>query len=82
VFTTLQMRTAQLLGISIPPILAAQTAGAGLASVLAPAKVVVGTSTAGMSGHEGEVMRRLIGYTAIMILFISLLAWISARAAS
>jgi lactate permease len=82
VFTTLQMRTAQLLGISIPPILAAQTAGAGLGSVLAPAKVVVGTSTAGMSGHEGEVMRRLIGYTAIMVLFISLLAWISARAAS
>jgi lactate permease len=82
VFTTLQMRTAQLLGISIPPILAAQTAGAGLASVLAPAKVVVGTSTAGMSGHEGEVMRRLIGYTVIMVLFISLLAWISARAAS
>lgn len=82
VFTTLQMRTAQLLGISIPPILAAQTAGAGLASVLAPAKIVVGTSTAGMSGHEGEVMRRLIGYTAIMVLLISLFAWISAQTAN
>ncbi len=81
IFTTLQMRTAQLLGLSIPPILAAQTAGAGLASVLAPAKVVVGTSTAGMSGREGEVMRRLIGYTVLMVMFISLLAWISSRMA-
>jgi lactate permease len=79
VFTTLQMRTAQLLGISIAPILAAQTAGAGLASVMAPAKVVVGTSTAGMAGQEGEVMRRLAGYTVLMVLFISLLAWISSR---
>jgi lactate permease len=79
VFTALQMRTAQLLGISIPAVLAAQTAGAGLASVLAPAKVVVGTSTAGMAGQEGEVMRRLIGYTLIMVIFISVLAWISSR---
>ena len=79
VFTVLQMRTAQLLGISIPTILAAQTAGAGLASVLAPAKVVVGTSTAGMAGREGEVMRRMIGYTVLMVLFISLLAWISSQ---
>jgi lactate permease len=82
VFTSLQMRTAQLVGISIPPILAAQTAGAGLASVLAPAKIVVGTSTANMSGHEGEVMRHLIGYTGIMVLMISLLAWICSRTAS
>jgi lactate permease len=81
VFTVLQMRTAQLLGISIPAILAAQTAGAGLASVLAPAKVVVGTSTTGMAGHEGEVMRRMIAYTILLLLFISLLAWISSSAA-
>lgn len=80
VFTVLQMRTAQLLGISIPTILAAQTAGAALASVLAPAKVVVGTSTTGMAGREGEVMRRMIGYTVLLVLFISLLAWLSAQA--
>jgi lactate permease len=79
VFTVLQMRTAQLLGISIPTILAAQTAGAGLASVLAPAKVVVGTSTAGMAGREGEVMRHIIGYTLLMVLFISMLAWVSSQ---
>lgn len=79
VFTTLQMRTAQLLSISVPAILAAQTAGAGLGSVLAPAKVVIGTSTVGMAGREGEVMRRLIVYTVLMVAFISLLALISSR---
>jgi lactate permease len=73
VFTDLQMTTAELLGYSVPIILAAQTAGASLASVTAPAKVVVGASTTGMSGKEGEVMRRLAGYTALLISLISLL---------
>jgi lactate permease len=71
VFGALQMHTAQFLGYAVPVILAAQTAGAGLASVIAPAKVVVGTSTAGMSGKEGEVLRRLAPYVAILLLLIS-----------
>jgi lactate permease len=65
------MHTAQFLGFSVPVILAAQTAGAGLASVMAPAKVVVGTSTAGMAGKEGEVLRRLAPYVVILVLLIS-----------
>ncbi len=73
VFAALQMRTAELLGYAVPPILAAQTAGAALASVAAPTKVVVGASTGGMAGKEGEVMRRLIGSVVLLVLFISLL---------
>ncbi len=73
-FGALQLNTAVLLDYPIAIILAAQTAGAALASVVAPAKVVVGCSTAGMLGKEGEVLRRLAAYTAILLLFISLLA--------
>jgi len=54
VFAALQLRTAELLAYSVPIILAAQTSGAGLASVLAPAKLIVGASTAGMEGKEGK----------------------------
>ncbi len=71
VFGALQMHTAQFLGYAVPVILAAQTAGAGLASVIAPAKVVVGASTAGMAGKEGEVIRRLAPYVVILVLLIS-----------
>ena len=71
IFASLQMRTAELLSYSLPIILAAQTAGAGLASVLAPTKVVVGASTAGMEGREGEIMRSLIIYIGILLLAIS-----------
>jgi lactate permease len=72
-FASLQMHTAQLLGISVPVILAAQTAGAGVASVIAPAKIVVGTSTADLAGREGEVMRKMLPYIIILVLLISLL---------
>ena len=73
VFAGLQMRTAELLSYSVPAILAGQTAGAAVASVAAPTKVVVGASTAGMAGKEGDVLRALIGYTALLVMFVSLL---------
>jgi lactate permease len=72
-FGALQMRTAELLGYSVALILAAQTAGAGLASIMAPTKVVVGASTAGMAGREGDVLRKLLVYTCLLVLLISLL---------
>lgn len=73
VFALLQVRTAQLLGLTVAVILAGQTAGAGLASVVAPAKIVVGTSTADLAGREGEVMRRMLPYILVLLLLTSLL---------
>ncbi len=73
VFAGLQMRTAELLTYSVPAILAGQTAGAAVASVAAPAKVIVGSSTAGMVGKEGDVLRALVGYTALLVMFIGFL---------
>jgi lactate permease len=72
VFGALQLRTAELLGYSAAVILAGQTAGAGLASVIAPTKLAVGASTAGMAGREGDVLRTMLLYTGILVLLISL----------
>jgi lactate permease len=69
-FGALQLRTAELLGYPAAVILAAQTAGAGLASVTAPTKVVVGASTAGMAGREGEVMGKMLLYTGVLLLLL------------
>ena len=73
VFGALQQQTAQFLGYPVALILAGQTAGAALGSLIAPAKVVVGTSTTGMIGREGEVMRRLAMYSLVLILLVSLI---------
>jgi lactate permease len=82
VFAALQLRTAELLGYTAAVILAAQTAGGAIGSIIAPTKVVVGASTAGMAGREGEVMRKLLLYTGLLVLLISLLAVVGVAVAS
>jgi len=47
--------------------------------VIAPTKVVVGASTAGMAGKEGEVMRALLRYVPLLILGLSLVVWLFIR---
>ena len=76
-FALLQERTAELLGLSAPLILATQTAGASIGSILAPAKVIVGCSTAGLAGKEGDVLRKMIflGIIPIAVVAIVALLW-------
>jgi lactate permease len=73
VFAMMQRRAAELLGRSVPLILAAQTGGGAVGSVAAPTKVVVGASTAGMAGKEGMVLRKLLPYVAVLIGLMSLI---------
>jgi len=75
-FGVLQQSAAELLKLSVPLILAAQTAGGSLGSVLAPAKVIVGCSTVGLAGEEGHVMRKILGYGLVPILTVSLVAYL------
>jgi lactate permease len=76
VFTALQQQTATLLGLPVPLILAAQTAGGALGSVLAPTKIIVGCSTVNLSGQEGRVLRASLPYGLALIASMSLLAWL------
>lgn len=81
-FAGLQMRTAELIGASIPWVLAAQTAGGAIGSVVAPTKVVVGVSSADGTVEEGVVMRYLIPYAAILIAGLSLVTFVILRLAA
>ncbi len=76
VFGALQQETAKLLGLSIPIILAGQTAGASLGSVLAPAKIIVGCSTVGLSGEEGPVIRRMLILGLIPVVFVAVFTFV------
>ncbi|MFC2031708.1 L-lactate permease, partial [Chloroflexota bacterium] len=60
VFAPLQQQAAELLGISVLIVLAAQTTGGALGSMIAPAKLIVGCSTAGLSGQEGTVLKKTL----------------------
>ncbi len=75
VFGALQQETAALLALSAPIVLAGQTAGGSLGSVLAPAKIIVGCSTVGLGGREGPVIRRMLLLGLIPVLFLALLTF-------
>lgn len=76
VFGALQQETAALLALSVPIVLAGQTAGASLGSVLAPAKIIVGCSTVGLGGHEGPVIRRMLLLGLIPVVFVALITFL------
>ena len=75
-FGVLQQETAGALGVSAVTIAAVQSIGGSLGSSIAPAKVLVGTAIVGLSGKEGEVMKRTIPYCLLIVLLVGIQAWI------
>lgn len=78
-FAPLQQRTAALLGVNTLLILGAQNVGGAVGSVFAPAKVIVGCSTAGLAGREGEVLKRNLTYGLLIIVAIGVLTFALVR---
>ena len=76
VFGVLQQQTAELAGLSAALILAAQTTGGALGSMIAPAKILVGCSTVGLSGKEAPVLRATLRYGLLITALMGLLTMI------
>ena len=74
-FGSMQKGVAQLLTISPLILLAAQTVGGSLGSMVAPAKLAVGGTTTGLKGKEGEILRITlpIGLGIVMIVGVVVL---------
>jgi lactate permease len=77
VFGQLQQQTAAVLGLSIPWILAGQTAGGAIGSIFAPAKVIIGCST--VAAPEGIVLKRTAVYGVLVTAVISLVVLVVSR---
>jgi lactate permease len=75
-FGMLQKEVSTLIGVSPIVILAAQTAGGSLGSMIAPAKLAVGSSTNSLKGREGEVLRYTLPIALAIALLIGLVAWL------
>ena len=61
-FGNFQEATAQAGGLSTSAVLSAQTGGGAVGSAIAPSKILLGTTTAGITGDEGRVVRILLPF--------------------
>lgn len=66
-FSNLQQTLAQLKDLPESTIIAAQSAGGAIGNAIAPANVVLGASTAGISGEEGAIIRKTLPWTVATI---------------
>ena len=64
-FSDLQVTVARLKELPEATILAAQSAGGAIGNAIAPANVVMGASTAGISGQEGAIIRKTLPWTVV-----------------
>ena len=78
-FAPLQQNVALLLGISPLLLLAAQTAGGAIGSMISPVKILVGAGAVGLRGQDGEVLRRTVGYALAISLSLGALVFILSR---
>lgn len=79
-FAPLQQQVALLLALDPRLLLAAQTLGGSLGSMLAPAKIVVGCSTVGILNRQGEVLKRTLTYGIALGILAGLLVSLLALA--
>ncbi len=74
-FAPLQQQVALLIPLSVPAILAAQTAGASVGSVLSPAKLVVGAILPDLAGREGDILRKTAPYAVVLMVAVGLMTY-------
>ncbi|MCD8221388.1 MAG: L-lactate permease [Clostridiales bacterium] len=74
-FGGFQLTTANLLGMDAAPILGAQTAGGAIGAAICPGNIVLGTTTAGIMGKEGMVLRRVLPITLVAAAIVGVIMY-------
>jgi lactate permease len=69
-FSSLQAEVAVALAIAPAVLLSGQTAGGNIGNAISPAVTAVGTAAAGASRREGEVLRRNLGGSLLLLLSV------------
>jgi lactate permease len=78
-FGSLQKNVALFQNLNPCILVAAQTAGGSLGSMLAPVKLILGCSTVGLLGQEGRVMRQTVPCGLALGLALGLLTFLLCR---
>ena len=72
-FGLLQVTTARSIGLSEVLLAAANSSGGVIGKAVSPQNLAIAAVAVGMSGREGDLFRRVVGWTALMLAVLSLL---------
>jgi lactate permease len=72
-FGALQVAAAKPSGLSPTLLAAANSSGGVLAKMVSPQNLAIGASAVGLAGQEGDIFRKVIGWSVVLVLLMALL---------
>lgn len=75
-FAQFQLTTAQLLNFDPSYILAAQTAGGAIGNTICPGNIILGTTTAGIVGQEGIILKKIMPITLSVAVLVGIVLFL------
>jgi lactate permease len=72
-FGALQVAAAKQSGLSPTLLAAANSSGGVLAKMVSPQNLAIGASAVGLAGREGDIFRKVIGWSVVLVLVMAVL---------
>jgi lactate permease len=72
-FGALQVAAAKQSGLSPTLLAAANSSGGVLAKMVSPQNLAIGAAAVGLAGREGDIFRRVIGWSVVLVLLMAIL---------
>jgi lactate permease len=79
-FGALQVQTAAKAGLDPVLLAAANSAGGVMGKMISPQNLAIAASAVGMAGKEGEIFRKVLGWSLVLLLFMCVLVTLQATA--
>ncbi|MBV9916558.1 MAG: L-lactate permease [Solirubrobacterales bacterium] len=81
-FGALQVTAAHKAGLSPTLLAAANSSGGVMAKMVSPQNLAIGAAAVGLAGCEGDILRRVLGWSVVLVLLIALLVLLQSGALS
>jgi lactate permease len=67
-------------GLSPTLLAAANSSGGVIAKMVSPQNLAIGAAAVGLAGKEGDLFRKVLGWSLIMLLFMCILVYLQSTA--
>jgi lactate permease len=75
-FGALQVQTAARAGLDPVLLAAANSSGGVLGKMISPQNLAIAAAAVGMAGREGDIFRKVIGWSLVLLAFMCLIVWL------